>query len=84
MIDTKLENILSLVEDYIEEKRQNESWKPGEDWVSYSGPHFDKNEYREAIKSLLSEWLIFGKDSNLFEMAFPRHLGMKYGCLVNS
>jgi len=84
MIDTKLENILSLVEDYIDEKRQNESWKPGEDWVSYSGPHFDKNEYREAIKTLLSEWLIFGKDSNLFEMAFPRHLGMKYGCLVNS
>jgi len=84
MIDTKLENILSLVEEYIEEKRQNESWNPGEDWVSYSGPHFDKNEYREAIKSLLSEWLIFGKDSNLFEMAFPRHLGMKYGCLVNS
>ena len=84
MIDTKLENILSLVEDYIDEKRQNESWKPGEDWVSYSGPHFDKNEYREAIKTLLSEWLIFGKDSNLFEMAFPRHLGMKYGCLTNS
>ena len=84
MIDTKLENILSLVEDYIDEKRQNESWKPGEDWVSYSGPYFDKNEYREAIKSLLSEWLIFGKDSNLFEMAFPKHLGMKFGCLTNS
>ena len=80
----KLDTILKLVEEYIDEKRQNESWTPGEDWISYSGPHYDKNEYREAIKSLLNEWLIFGKDSNLFEMAFPRHLGMKYGCLVNS
>ena len=84
MNDAKLENILSLIEDYIDEKRQNESWTPGEDWISYSGPHYDKNEYREAIKTLLGEWLIFGKDSNLFEMEFPKYLGMKFGCLTNS
>ena len=84
MIDKKLENILSLVEDYIDEKRKTETWTPGKDWISYSGPYYDKNEYREAIKTLLSEWLIFGKDANLFEMEFPRHLGMNYGCLTNS
>jgi CDP-6-deoxy-D-xylo-4-hexulose-3-dehydrase len=84
MIDKKLQNILSLVEEYIDEKRQNETWTPGKDWISYSGPHYDKNEYREAIKTLLGEWLIFGKDANLFEMEFPKHLGMNYGCLTNS
>ena len=80
----KLDKILALVEEYISEKRESETWTPGEDWISYSGPHYDKNEYREAIKSLLGEWLIFGKSANLFELAFPPHLGMTYGCLTNS
>jgi CDP-6-deoxy-D-xylo-4-hexulose-3-dehydrase len=80
----KLHKILELVEEYIEEKRENEEWKPGEDWVSYSGPHYDKEEYREAIKTLLGEWLIFGKNANKFELLFPEYLGTKYGSLVNS
>jgi len=82
--DSKLEQILKLVEEYIDEKRETETWTPGEDWVAYSGPHYDKNEYREAINTLLGEWLIFGKDSRLFELSFPEHLGMEYGCLTNS
>jgi hypothetical protein len=34
--------ILELVEKFIKEKRQSESWTPGEDWVKYSGPIFDE------------------------------------------
>lgn len=82
--DSKLEQILQLVEEYIDDKRQNETWTPGQDWIAYSGPHYDKNEYREAINTLLGEWLIFGKNARNFELVFPDHLGMKYGCLTNS
>jgi len=76
--------ILDLVKKYILEKRSCDSWVPGKDWVSYSGPHFDEKEYTAAFDSLLDEWLIFGKKSREFELEFPKFLGKKYGSLTNS
>ena len=35
----KLKEILDLVEQYVEGKNSKE-WKPGEDWLAYSGPVF--------------------------------------------
>ena len=83
MVD-KRQQILDLVKEYIIEKRQSESWTPGEDWISYSGPTFDDKEYVAAIDSLLSEWLIFGKKGREFELEFAQHLGKKAGVLTNS
>jgi len=80
----KLEQILTLVKDYISEKRQSREWIAGEDWVQYSGPHYDELEYEAAIKSLLSEWLVFGKECRNFELEFPKLLGKKLGVLTNS
>tara|TARA_R110001583_G_scaffold41369_6_gene131704 strand:- start:4515 stop:5873 length:1359 start_codon:yes stop_codon:yes gene_type:complete len=80
----KLQRILNSVSEYIEELQEKESWEPGKDWVKYSGPNFDKNEYVAAIKSLLGGWLIFGKESREFELKFPPYLGKKYGILTNS
>ena len=37
----KLEQILHLVEEYINDKEENNTWDPEKDWISYSGPHFD-------------------------------------------
>jgi len=84
MSDKKLEKILDLVKEYITEKRDNESWHPGKDWVAYSGPVFDSDEYVAAIDSLLQEWLIFGEKGRDFELAFPEKLGKKHGVLTNS
>jgi CDP-6-deoxy-D-xylo-4-hexulose-3-dehydrase len=81
---TKLDKILNLVEDYISEVRSAEKWEAGKDWVKYSGPHIDGNEYSKAVETLLGEWLIYGKNCRNFEIAFPKHLGMKHGCLTNS
>ena len=78
----KLEQILELVGDYINEDRGG--WDSETDWVSYSGPHFDAEEYRAAVEVLLSGWLIFGKNSREFEMRFPDHMGKKHGSLTNS
>jgi CDP-6-deoxy-D-xylo-4-hexulose-3-dehydrase len=83
-MEKELNEILGLVERYIEEKRAQESWEPGEDWISYSGPVFDSEEYVAAVEQLLSGWLIFGKNGRKFELEFPEHLGMKQGVLTNS
>ena len=80
----KMEQILDLVSEYIKEKQGNEEWNPGEDWVSYSGPIFDDQEYLAAIKQVLDGWMIFGKNAREFERQFPAKLGKLYGSLTNS
>ena len=75
--------ILELVKDYIK-KEKTEKWSANEDWVSYSGPTFDEEEYVAAIDVLLDGWLIFGKNGRNFELEFPKHLAMKHGVLTNS
>jgi len=80
----KLTQIIDLVEEYINEKEKNKTWTPGEDWVSYSGPMYDKDEYMAAVEVLLGGWLIFGKHSRDFELEFPKHLGKMHGSLTNS
>ena len=80
----KLEQILSLVSEYILEKQEHESWTAGEDWISYSGPVFDDKEYLAAVRQILDGWMIFGKHAREFETKFPAKLGKLYGSLTNS
>ena len=82
--EEKMQNILDLVSDYIKGKRKDEEWIAGQDWVKYSGPHFDEKEYMSAVEVLLGEWLIFGQKAREFELKFSRLLGKKHGCLTNS
>ena len=83
MKDKKLEQILSLVEEYAKENLLNKSSDPG-DWVNYSGPHFRTVEYREAVKTVLDGWPVFGKKARLLDETFPEHLGKNFGMLTNS
>lgn len=83
MKDSKLQAILDLVEDYVDNSN-NKEWKAGEDWVSYSGPTFTSDEYKAAIEVLLSGWLIYGENARNFELQFADHLGKKNGILTNS
>ena len=76
--------IVNNTERYINKKHSTKTWTPGKDWVQYSGPYFDGKEYKAAVQSLLSEWLIFGKKSRKFELEFAEHLGKDYGVLTNS
>ena len=80
----KLEQILDLVSEYINEKHENETWTAGQDWVSYSGPIFDDSEYIAAVRQMLDGWMIFGKNAREFENQFPAKLGKLYGSLTNS
>jgi CDP-4-dehydro-6-deoxyglucose reductase, E1 len=79
-----IENILSEIKLLINEKNKNKKWTPHVDWVQYAGPFFDEKEYIAAIKSLLDEWLVLGKDAITFEKLFPEQFNKKFGILTNS
>ena len=84
MLLEKKEEILKLVKEYILEKNKNKQWIAGEDWVTYSGPHFDEKEFVDAVNVLIDGWMIFGKNNREFEKQFPKHLGKRFGVLTNS
>ena len=79
-----MEEILKLIEEFIEKKHSEKSWKAGKDWVQYAGPYFDSKEYVAAVKSLLGEWLVLGADAIKFEKTFPEKFGKRFGLLTNS
>jgi CDP-6-deoxy-D-xylo-4-hexulose-3-dehydrase len=80
----KKEQILNLVKDFIQEKETTKSWTPGKDWIQYSGPYFDENEYINAIESLLNSWFILGEKGRQFEQKFAPLIGKKDGIVTNS
>ena len=82
-LELKKIKILELVKEYAEDMAEVE-WDKDTDWVSYSGPTYDSEEYIAAVESLLSGWLIFGKNCREFELKFADHLGKKHGVLTNS
>ena len=55
-MENKKQAILDLVAEYITEKKQSQTWTPGQDWIQYSGPYFNAEEYVAGIDSLLNEW----------------------------
>lgn len=79
-----MDEILKLIGDYIEDRDKDKIWRPGIDWVQYSGPYYDAEEIKSAVKSLLGQWLVLGTDANKFEKRFPKFLGKKMGILTNS
>jgi len=76
--------ILNLVEQYINTKNSQKSWTPGEDWVQYSGPYFNAEEYVAAVDTLLNGWFILGEKGREFENKFSKMLGKQDGVFVNS
>lgn len=82
MIEKKA--ILDLVDTYINEQQSSKKWTPGQDWIQYSGPFFNSNEYKAAINSLLNGWFILGEKGREFEKKFSKYLGKSDGILVNS
>lgn len=80
----EIEDILKLVDEYIQQKKENKTWTPGKDLVQYAGDYFDSKEYVSAVETLLNGWLVLGNQAIKFENKFPKLLGKKYGLLANS
>ena len=83
-MQSKKEQILSLVKEYIDEELQSKTWTPGTDWVQYAGPYFSSDEYIKSIDTILAGWLVLGKHGITFESNFPKLLNKQYGILTNS
>lgn len=83
-MDKKLQLILDLISQYIQEKNISKKWIPGKDWVQYSGPYFDSSEYKRAIETFLNGWLVLGNEAMEFERLFPLLFGKQYGIVTNS
>jgi CDP-6-deoxy-D-xylo-4-hexulose-3-dehydrase len=83
-MESKKQAILDLVADYIKEKRQSKTWTAGKDWVQYSGPWFNQDEFTAGVSTLLDEWFILGQKGRDFEQKFAPLLGKKDGIVVNS
>ena len=83
-MDSKKQAILDLVAEYIKEKKANKTWTAGKDWVQYSGPWFNQDEFTAGIDTLLDEWFILGQKGRDFEQRFAPMLGKKDGIVVNS
>lgn len=79
-----MEEILKLIEEFIEKKNAAKWWIPGQDWVQYAGPYFGTEEYTESTKALLNGWLVLGQNGIRFEQLFPRYVGKDFGILTNS
>jgi CDP-6-deoxy-D-xylo-4-hexulose-3-dehydrase len=83
-MDNKKQAILDLVSDYIKEKKSSKTWIAGKDWVQYSGPWFNQDEFVNCVDTLLDEWFILGGKGREFEQKFAPHLGKRDGIVVNS
>ena len=79
-----MQEILKLVDEYINKKHSEKKWEAGKDWVQYAGPYFTSAEYVAAVKTLLGEWLVLGAEAIKFERKFPKLFGKEYGLLTNS
>lgn len=83
-MDSKKQAILDLVAEYIKEKKENKVWVAGKDWVQYSGPWFNQDEFTAGVSTLLDEWFILGQKGRDFEQKFAPLLGKRDGIVVNS
>jgi CDP-6-deoxy-D-xylo-4-hexulose-3-dehydrase len=79
-----MEEILKLVEQYINDKNSKQEWVAGKDLVQYAGPYFTSDEYVAAVKSILSGWLVLGAEGTRLESRLPKRFGKKLGILTNS
>ena len=63
-----MNEILSLVKQYIDQKHANKTWVAGKDFVNYAGPHFDSAEYvaAAAVLLVLTELLLLSVILSLF------------------
>jgi CDP-6-deoxy-D-xylo-4-hexulose-3-dehydrase len=83
-MDVKKQAILDAIAEYVKEKKASKTWTAGKDWIQYSGPWFNEDEYTNAVSSLLNDWFILGEKGREFELKFAPFLGKKDGVVVNS
>ena len=84
MIDDKLiEEIAKQAKPKYQQDYSN--FKPGEDYVMYSGQMWDEKEFAAGLKSFLTgKWLPAGERVEQFQIKFSKKYNVKQSHMVNS
>tara|TARA_B100000315_G_C14555189_1_gene577785 strand:- start:367 stop:1683 length:1317 start_codon:yes stop_codon:yes gene_type:complete len=77
----KIENLTS---EYFTLFHKNKEFKPGIDYVRYSGRMFDHDEGINLINSALDFWLTAGEYASKLEKKLADYLGLRKSILTNS
>ena len=77
----KIENLTS---EYFTLFHKNKEFKPGIDYVRYSGRVFDHDEGINLINSALDFWLTAGEYASKLEKKLADYLGLRKSILTNS
>jgi CDP-6-deoxy-D-xylo-4-hexulose-3-dehydrase len=73
-------HILSDVRRFAEMTHAPKPFIPGEDFIPYAGQVFSGDEIAAATDALLEPWITIGKNTDAFEMAMAKYLGV-WGCV---
>lgn len=79
-----MQEILNQIKNFIQIKQSSSVWRPGKDFVNYSGPYFSEDEFVSAAETLLNGWLVMGDKCLKFEKEFPKKFNKSFGILTNS
>jgi len=78
------QNIDQLLADFIQEKKELDTFVPGKNKVQYSGPIYGAEELQAMIGSILDGWFGIGKKAYEFEKVFTSLLGARDAIVTNS
>jgi CDP-6-deoxy-D-xylo-4-hexulose-3-dehydrase len=83
MIDEKITELARLAKPRYLQNYDN--FKPGEDYVMYSGQLWDEREMELSLKAFLTgKWISAGENVEKFQMKFSKKYNVKQSHMVNS
>jgi CDP-6-deoxy-D-xylo-4-hexulose-3-dehydrase len=80
----QVEDILSKVRSFAEEKLIAQKFLPGHSLVPVSGKVLDADDYVALVESSLDGWLTAGRFHEDFERSLARYVGVRTALFVNS
>tara|TARA_R110000868_G_scaffold280140_1_gene540209 strand:- start:2820 stop:4100 length:1281 start_codon:yes stop_codon:yes gene_type:complete len=83
MLDDKIKELARLAKPKYLQNYDN--FKPGEDYVMYSGQLWDEREMELALKAFLTgKWISAGENVEKFQIRFSKKYNVKQSHMVNS
>ena len=79
----KKEDLFKAIEEYLNNEPKK-TWRPGKDYVHYSGPFFDHEEILRSFSTLLDGWLVLGAEAYKAEKKLASLFSKNHALLTNS
>ena len=72
------------LKDLLENSFPENIYNPSKTTIRLQEVNYDTQEVEEALKSLLSTYVVMGEKTKLFEQLWSRWIGRKHSVFVNS